>query len=115
MFILVLIVHIVVCLGLITIVLIQRGRGGGLVESFAGVESMFGTKTSTFLTKATTTMSILFFLTCIALAALSVRQSKSLMRNLPQAAQTQTPPETQAAAPQASPESPAVPQAPQTQ
>jgi preprotein translocase subunit SecG len=82
MFMLVLSVHIIVCFGLITIVLIQRGRGGGLVESFAGVESMFGTKTSTFLTKATTTMSILFFLTCIALAALSVRQSKSLMRNV---------------------------------
>lgn len=78
----ILIVHVIACLGLIAIVLIQRGRGGGLVESFAGVESMFGTKTSAFLTRATTVLSIVFFFCCLSLAALSVRQSKSLMRDV---------------------------------
>lgn len=72
-------IHITVCLALIIIVLIQRGRGGGLVESFSGVESMFGTRTSAFLTKATTILSILFFVTCIGLAGLSARRSRSLM------------------------------------
>jgi len=52
------------------------------VESFAGVESMFGTKTSAFLTRTTTIMSVVFFLTCLSLAVLSVRQSKSLMGNV---------------------------------
>jgi preprotein translocase subunit SecG len=87
---LVIIIHVVACVVLITLVLIQRGRGAGLVESFAGVESMFGTKTSAFLTRTTTIMSVVFFITCLTLAVMSVRQSKSLMRaaKLPVAAKT---------------------------
>ena len=76
------IIHVTACVVLIILVLIQRGRGAGLVESFAGVESMFGTKTSAFLTRITTIMSVVFFMTCLALAVLSVRQSKSLMRDV---------------------------------
>ena len=76
------VIHVTACVVLIVLVLIQRGRGAGLVESFAGVESMFGTKTSVFLTRTTTIMSVVFFITCLALAVLSVRQSKSLMRDL---------------------------------
>jgi len=81
MTILLIIIHVTACLVLIGLVLIQRGRGAGLVESFAGVESMFGTKTNAFLTRTTTILSIVFFITCLSLAVLSVRQSKSLMRN----------------------------------
>jgi len=81
MTILLIIVHVFACLVLIGLVLIQRGRGAGLVEGFAGVESMFGTKTNTFLTRTTTILSVVFFITCLSLAVLSVRQSKSLMRN----------------------------------
>jgi len=78
--------HIIICLLLIVVILIQAGRGGGLVESLAGVESVFGTKTSAFLTKATSVFAVLFFITCISLALLSARQSKSLMRSVkPQA------------------------------
>ncbi|HPT39635.1 MAG TPA: preprotein translocase subunit SecG [Candidatus Omnitrophota bacterium] len=73
------IIHVFACVVLIVLVLIQRGRGAGLVESFSGVESMFGTKTNVFLTRITTIMSVVFFITCLALAALSVRQSKSLI------------------------------------
>jgi len=91
------IIHVIACIILIGLVLIQRGRGAGLVESFAGVESMFGTKTSAFLTRTTTIMSIVFFITCLALAILSVRQSKSLMRAArPQAQKADT--DTKAAA-----------------
>jgi len=79
---LIIVIHVIACIVLITLVLIQRGRGSGLVESFAGVESMFGTKTSAFLTRTTTIMSVVFFITCLTLAVLSVRQSKSLMGNL---------------------------------
>lgn len=76
------IIHVVACVVLIGLVLIQRGRGAGLVESFSGVESMFGTKTNAFLTRITTIMSIVFFMTCLSLAVLSVKQSKSLMRDV---------------------------------
>ena len=82
MMILLIVIHVIACIVLIGLVLIQRGRGAGLVESFAGVESMFGTKTSTFLTRTTTIMSIVFFMTCLSLAILSVKQSKSLMSNI---------------------------------
>ncbi len=81
MMILILIIHVTVCVGLIALVLIQRGRGGGLVEGFSGMESMFGTKTSALLTKTTTILSIGFFFTCLFLAVLSVHQSKSLMKD----------------------------------
>jgi len=76
------ILHVIVCFLLITLVLIQRGRGSGLVESFAGVESMFGTKTNAFLTRSTSVLSVIFFFTCLGLAILSVRQSKSLLSNV---------------------------------
>ncbi|MDD5681161.1 MAG: preprotein translocase subunit SecG [Candidatus Omnitrophica bacterium] len=79
---LIIVLHVIVCFLLITLVLIQRGRGSGLVESFAGVESMFGTKTNAFLTRSTTVLSIIFFLTCLGLAILSVRQSRSLLSNV---------------------------------
>jgi preprotein translocase subunit SecG len=88
---LIIVIHVIVCTLLIIIILIQRGRGSGLVESFSGVESMFGTKTSAFLNRTTTVLSILFFFTCLSLAFLSARQSRSLMKSLPQ--QTQTPQE----------------------
>lgn len=74
--------HVIICALLIVIILIQAGRGGGLVNSFSGVESMFGTKTNTFLTRTTTTLAILFFITCISLALISARQSKSLMSSI---------------------------------
>ncbi len=82
-------IHIIACALLIILVLIQRGRGSGLVESFAGVESMFGTKTSAFLTRITTICAIVFFFTCLAMAILSVRQSKSLLVNVKPAADAQ--------------------------
>jgi preprotein translocase subunit SecG len=53
---------------------------------------MFGTKTNTFLTRTTTILSILFFLTCLSLAILSVRQSRSLMSDI----KVQQPPAKQA-------------------
>lgn len=75
-------IHLIVCALLIIIILIQRGRGGGLVESFSGVESMFGPKTNTFLTRTTTILSTLFFITCLSLAFLSAQQARSLMRGI---------------------------------
>jgi preprotein translocase subunit SecG len=95
------VLHGIICILLIGLVMIQRGRGGGLVESFSGVESMFGTKTSTFLTKATTVLSVMFFLTCLSLALLSIRQSKSLIPVKQDAVEPKLPPAAEA--PKASP------------
>jgi len=73
--------HATICILLIIIIMIQAGRGGGLVEGFSGVESMFGPKTSVFLTKLTSICSTLFLISCVSLAVLSARQSRSLLRN----------------------------------
>lgn len=86
MFGLIIFIHVTVCVLLIIVILIQRGHGGGLVESFSGVESMFGTKTNTFLSRFTTVLSTLFLFTCLALAVFSARQSKSLMEKVKQSA-----------------------------
>jgi len=75
----VIVIHVIACIGLIFFILIQQGRGGGLIESFSSAESLFGTKTNTFLTKATTGFAITFFITCLLLAVISIRQSKSII------------------------------------
>lgn len=99
------ILHVIICIALIGIVLIQRGRGSGLVESFVGIESLFGTKTSPFLTKATAVLCIAFFITCMSLAWLSISQSKSLLSK-----EVGAPAVTQAKPDQAAPAIPAAKQ-----
>ena len=91
MFGLVIAIHVIVCVLLIIIILIQAGRGGGLVESLSSVESMFGTKTNALLARTTAILSTIFFITCVGLAFLSLQQSRSLMRHAnPAAAAGQT-------------------------
>ncbi len=82
-------IHIIVCLVLIIVILLQAGRGQGLTgASFGGnVQSLLGTKASSFLTKATSVCAILFLFTCIGLNVLEVRRNKSLF----QAPQSQAP------------------------
>jgi preprotein translocase subunit SecG len=75
-------IHVIICALLIVIILIQAGRGGGLVENLSSMESVFGPKTNKFLTRTTTILAILFFITCIGLALISAQQSRSLMRSV---------------------------------
>ena len=79
MFTLIIIVHVLACCLLILIVLVQQGKGGGLIDSFSSAESIFGTKTNTFLVKATSFLSVVFFITCLSLAFLSIQRNKSLI------------------------------------
>ena len=80
--ILVVCIHVIVCLVLIVVILLQAGRGQGLTGgSFGGnVQSLLGTKTSSFLTKATSVCAILFLFTCIGLNILEVQKSRSLFK-----------------------------------
>lgn len=80
--ILVISLHVIVCLVLIIVILLQAGRGQGLTgASFGGnVQSLFGTKASSFLTKATSVCAILFLFTCIGLNILEVQKSRSLYK-----------------------------------
>ncbi len=106
-------IHVAICALLIVIILIQAGRGGGLVEGFSGVESMFGTKTNAFLTRITTVLAAFFFVTCVSLALLSARQSRSLMRNIkPENAPGASLPLGEGSLPQELPKQEAAPKAP---
>ncbi len=72
--------HAVICIFLVTIILMQSGRGGGLTEGFGGgAESMFGAQTNEFMIKATTVFASLFLVTCLSLAVLSAKKDRSLM------------------------------------
>ena len=57
----------------------QSGRGGGLTESFASAESVFGAKTNSMLIKATTVLAAVFLITCLTPAFLSTKTKESLM------------------------------------
>ena len=71
---LLIIVHVIVCIALIMIVLLQTGKGADMGAAFGGggSQTLFGsTGASTFLTKATTAAAVIFMLTSLALAYLS--------------------------------------------
>jgi len=89
MYTLVIIMHVIVSIFLIAVILLQAGRGGGLADSFGGsqMQSLFGTKSTTVLTRLTTICATVFMLTCLTLAIISSRQSKSLVEkiNVPKA------------------------------
>ncbi len=74
MTILLIIIHVLVCIALIMIVLLQTGKGADMGAAFGGGSSqtLFGsTGASTFLSKATTGAAIVFMLTSLVLAYLS--------------------------------------------
>ena len=77
----ILFIHVVVCLILIAVILLQAGRGGGLAGLFGGggAESVLGTRANTFMTKATGACAAIFILTSMSLAILSAHRGKSLM------------------------------------
>ena len=71
--------HVIVCILLVITILMQAGRGGGLAESFASAESMFGTQTNTFMVRFSTILAVIFFSTSLLLAVNSSKAEKSLM------------------------------------
>jgi len=77
------IVHIIACFLLISVILLQAGRGGGLSDMFGGgmqqSQKLFGTETNVFMTKATTVCAILFVITCITLGIMTTSRSRSLV------------------------------------
>jgi len=86
MYVAVLVLHLFVCLGLVSVVLLQSGKGGGLAGgAFGGsAQTVFGGRGATdFMTRATMVLGTAFFVTSIALALLSTGQGpagKSLMQ-----------------------------------
>ncbi len=77
MFIVLTIIHVLVCLFLIIVVLLQSGKAADIAGAFGGMGSQtaFGPRGSaTLLSKATTIAAILFMITCIWLGIEQGRQ-----------------------------------------
>ena len=80
MVILITIVHIIVCLILVVVVLLQSGKAADLAGAFGGMgsQTVFGPRGSaTVLSKATTIAAALFMLTSLTLSILSTRAGKA--------------------------------------
>jgi preprotein translocase subunit SecG len=108
MIILVTLVHIVVCLFLIVVVLLQSGKAGDISAAFGGQGSQaaFGPRgAATTLTRATTVAAVLFMLTSVTLSINAIKHEgpKSVLQGVKSA-----PANTQPAAPATPP--PAAPQ-----
>ena len=75
-------VHVLVCLFLLVVVLMQQGKGGGLQAAFggSGSDAAFGARSSaTVLTRATTVLGALFMVGSMTLAILGQRGESSLL------------------------------------
>jgi preprotein translocase subunit SecG len=101
MTILLVVIHVIVCVALIMIVLLQTGKGADLGAAFGGGSSqtLFGsTGATTFLSKMTTAAAIIFMLTSLTLAYIVSHRTggESIMTETPppieQKADTQTSP-----------------------
>jgi preprotein translocase subunit SecG len=109
------VIHLIVCLSLIFIILIQSSKGAEMGAAFGGSsQTLFGSRgAATFMNKLTTTAAIVFMITSLILAVLSVRRGSvmsSVIVDQPAAVQV----EEQPAAPgqgevQDAPAAPAVP------
>ena len=91
--------HVIICVFLIIVVLLQSGKAADLAGAFGGMgsQTVFGPRgTATVLSQATTIAAILFMITSLTLAILSDRTAPSTgsvleHRNAP-AAQKTVPP-----------------------
>ncbi|HWR35095.1 MAG TPA: preprotein translocase subunit SecG [Clostridia bacterium] len=115
MFILITIIHVVVCLFLIAVVLLQSGKSADIAAAFGGMGSQtaFGPRSAAnALTKATTWAAVIFMLTSFTLAIVATRNtgtssSGSVLGNTKSAPVTNAPaPSQQTPAPEPQPMTP---------
>ena len=85
--ILITLVHIIACILLIVIILLQTGKGAGMGAAFGsgGSQTLFGSSGgSSFMNRVTTTVAVIFMVTCLSLAYISThRQPESIMQDKP--------------------------------
>ncbi len=101
------VIHILVCLFLVVIVLLQHGKGADIGATFGGAsQTLFGTEGPLpLLNKVTTTSAIIFMMTSLALAYLSAHPGKGSVMEA-----VKPPPPATAPAPEAAPVAPTVPE-----
>ncbi len=74
------VIHIIACLGLVGLVLIQDSKGGGVFTSQASSNSVLGATGATTLAQTMTkVIAVIFALTCITLSIMAARSGKSVI------------------------------------
>jgi len=90
------VLHVIVCIFLIAVVLLQRGRGAqvGAVFGGGGGATMFGGRgAGNFLTKLTTGAAVVFMLTSLSLAYMRMHRGERLFESgAAEQEQTEKPP-----------------------
>jgi preprotein translocase subunit SecG len=111
------IVHVLSCIFLVLVVLLQTGKGADMGAVFGGSSStVFGSSgAGNFLTRLTTATAVIFMLTSISLTYLSARQTTATVFDsaplVEPVAPEGAPAEPQAPAGGVAPEAPAAPDA----
>ena len=101
--------HVIVCIFLILVVLLQQGKGADWAGAFGGggSQTAFGARsTATVLSKATTAAAILFMITSLALTILISRPGGSSVIREGAKPQQQQPAQPQGQQPQSTPAAP---------
>ena len=104
----VVIIHVIVSLALVSIVLLQHGKGAGIGAAFGGSsQTVFGsTGAAPFLAKLTAIVAILFMCTSLGLTFMGRQQAPSVMQGAGKPAATQPAPATPATPAPAAPVQP---------
>ncbi len=78
----VIVVHILVCVALILIVLLQAGKGAEMGAAFGGAsQTIFGSAGAMgFLSKLTTVAAVIFMITSLLLTFSSTRRGSTIMK-----------------------------------
>ena len=79
------IIHVIVCLFLVVVVLLQSGKAADLAGAFGGMgsQTVFGPRgAATALSRATTISAVLFMVTSLSLSVIATRQSGSVLQGL---------------------------------
>lgn len=96
------VLHVLTCIALMVTILLQSGKGGGLAGSFGGgtSQTLFGGRgAATFLSRGSTILAVVFFLTSLTLGLSSSRSTAVGGRSLIQEEARQRAREGQPAAP----------------
>ncbi len=78
---LVVILHLIACIVLILVVLLQRGKGAEMGAAFGGTtQTIFGsTGPAGFLSRLTAVFAIVFMITCLTLGYLSTHRKSTVI------------------------------------
>jgi len=83
------VIHVITCIFLIGVVLVNVSKGSEVGAVFSGGQAIFGgAGPGTFLNKVTTVLAVVFFVTSLLLTYLSAKKTSSLMEEVPAVEET---------------------------